>query len=301
MSTSKASADVNAREDRLDEIRRIARNYSKLSADSTFLGSAPSSQRGHGNDFGELRQYVYGEDARNIDWKSSVRSNSLLIRTYLEERERRVLVMCPVGPSIQGNTSMGESKTDVLSQLMGSIAYIARSYGDRFAFAFDTPGGFYRSEFRSGMAFLESNLSLFEQSCRQPSSPTPLEAMSSQILGDLGTRIVVFMLGDETDFIDGGIQGARNMRMAGCDVRALAVDDALLFERGAYDMDESGYLPHIPEKDLVLMRVQEWESHMVMRKHIYAEMDRNDVKFETVTMANSIPDALLPVLAGRRR
>lgn len=48
-------------------------------------GGSPTSRRGDGYEFVELREYVPGDDVRRIDWAASARSSELQTRVILED------------------------------------------------------------------------------------------------------------------------------------------------------------------------------------------------------------------------
>lgn len=48
-------------------------------------GGSPTSRRGDGYEFVELREYVAGDDVRRIDWAASARSDELQVRVILED------------------------------------------------------------------------------------------------------------------------------------------------------------------------------------------------------------------------
>ncbi len=65
-------------------IRPSAAVLSKLS------GRYLSGVRGRGMDFSEMKQYVQGDDTRNMDWKATRRTGKPYVRIYNEERDRNV-------------------------------------------------------------------------------------------------------------------------------------------------------------------------------------------------------------------
>ena len=56
-------------------------------------GNYLSNFKGQGMEFDELREYVYGDDPRAIDWRVSARTDNIHIKTYKEERQRDVLII----------------------------------------------------------------------------------------------------------------------------------------------------------------------------------------------------------------
>ena len=57
---------------------------------SVLNGRHASRLRGRGLDFEDLRDYVVGDDIRNIDWRATARTGRTHVRVYTEERDRPV-------------------------------------------------------------------------------------------------------------------------------------------------------------------------------------------------------------------
>ena len=49
--------------------------------------------RGQGTEFDALRDYVDGDDVRSIDWRATARRQTVVVRTWRPERDRRVLLV----------------------------------------------------------------------------------------------------------------------------------------------------------------------------------------------------------------
>lgn len=60
-------------------------------------GTTPTTLRGAGTEFDSLREYVRGDDPRDIDWRASARSKELMVRTWRPERDRHVVVVVDCG------------------------------------------------------------------------------------------------------------------------------------------------------------------------------------------------------------
>ena len=89
-----------------------------------LLGDARSSLKGSGFEFHQLRDYEQGDDIRFIDWKSSARSNKMLVRQYLEDRNRTVYLVVDVSASTHyGTRSL--TKSDQIKQLAAMLAFVS--------------------------------------------------------------------------------------------------------------------------------------------------------------------------------
>lgn len=64
-------------------------------------GGSPTSRRGDGYEFVELRSYVPGDDVRRIDWAASARSSELQTRVILEDVALTLAAIVDDSPSMR--------------------------------------------------------------------------------------------------------------------------------------------------------------------------------------------------------
>ena len=97
---------------------------------SKLSGRHMSGMRGRGMDFSEMKQYVQGDDTRNIDWKATRRTGKPYMRVYNEERDRNVwLVVSQMNSMFFGSKNSMKSVTAAKSA--GVLAFKALEMGDR--------------------------------------------------------------------------------------------------------------------------------------------------------------------------
>jgi uncharacterized protein (DUF58 family) len=60
---------------------------------NVLSGQHASKLRGRGLNFEELRNYLPGDDTRNIDWKVTARTREPYVRVYTEEKDRTVWLL----------------------------------------------------------------------------------------------------------------------------------------------------------------------------------------------------------------
>jgi uncharacterized protein (DUF58 family) len=58
--------------------------------------------RGQGTEFDSLRDYVDGDDVRSIDWRATARRETVVVRTWRPERDRRVVIVLDTGRTSAG-------------------------------------------------------------------------------------------------------------------------------------------------------------------------------------------------------
>jgi uncharacterized protein (DUF58 family) len=97
---------------------------------SRQAGAYASPQRGRGMAFAEVRQYQPGDDIRAIDWRVTARRQQAHTKIYEEERERPVLLLCDLSPSLFF-ASTGAYKQVRAAQAAAMLAWVALFGGDR--------------------------------------------------------------------------------------------------------------------------------------------------------------------------
>lgn len=84
--------------DVLADVRRIELHTDRLVTD-VLAGGLRSTYRGVGVEFEEVREYVEGDDPRNVDWNVTARVGRPFVKRYVEERERTLLFVLDLSPS----------------------------------------------------------------------------------------------------------------------------------------------------------------------------------------------------------
>jgi hypothetical protein len=82
----------------LEAVRRVEIRTNRLVNDM-MVGAYLSHFKGRGLDFEELRDYIPGDDVRDIDWNVTYRMGRPFVRRFREERELGVMLAVDVSAS----------------------------------------------------------------------------------------------------------------------------------------------------------------------------------------------------------
>jgi uncharacterized protein (DUF58 family) len=97
-----------------------------------MVGAYLSHFKGRGMDFEELREYIPGDDVRNIDWNVTNRLGRPFVKRFREERElAAVLAMDVSGSSAFGSGNL--SKREYAAEVAATLALSATRNGDKVA------------------------------------------------------------------------------------------------------------------------------------------------------------------------
>jgi len=96
-----------------------------------MLGNNASLFQGEGFEFAELREYIYGDDIRKIDWKTTAKLGKPFVKIYKEERELNVLVVS----LLSGSTYFGtvKQKSDIMAEVVATLGFSAVKNSDIFS------------------------------------------------------------------------------------------------------------------------------------------------------------------------
>ena len=133
---SKRQAERHGVEVSLSELVALAEQACELDlspqrgVQDALAGPYPSSSRGSGIEFDELRAYLPGDDVRCIDWRVTARTGRPHSRVFREERERPVWIFLDAGPGMHFGTRCA-FKSVRAAWSAAVVAWSAREQGDR--------------------------------------------------------------------------------------------------------------------------------------------------------------------------
>ena len=111
---------------RVKEIELLTRR----AVEEFLVGRYHSAFRGRGVEFHEVREYLPGDDVRDIDWNVTARYRRPYVKTYAEERELTLLVVFDASPSMEYG-STGKSKRMTAVEVLALLALSAIRNDDR--------------------------------------------------------------------------------------------------------------------------------------------------------------------------
>lgn len=85
------------------------------------LGGQLTSLKGEGLDFKEIKEYSYGDNIKNINWKATAKSNSLKVNVFDESRQLNIIVAFLINGSLEfGSVNM---KQDIAAEIIALLGF----------------------------------------------------------------------------------------------------------------------------------------------------------------------------------
>ncbi|MFH0898082.1 MAG: DUF58 domain-containing protein, partial [bacterium] len=109
---------------------KLIKLHTKRLINTGITGDYLSAFKGSGLEFDRLRDYQMGDDIRFIDWKSSAKMNKLMVKEFVEERDRTVILGIDISASSL-YSSQQELRTESIAQLATTLAFVAQENKDK--------------------------------------------------------------------------------------------------------------------------------------------------------------------------
>ena len=182
----------------LETVRRVELRTNRLVND-TMVGAYLSHFKGRGMDFEELREYMPGDDVRDIDWNVTNRLGRPFVKRYREERELAAVLAVDVsGSSAFGSGNL--SKREYAAEVAATLALSATRNGDKVALLLFTESVELFIPPRKGrrhiLRIVREMLAFTPEKCG-----TNIPAALAFLNHALPRRSIVFLL---TDFLENG-------------------------------------------------------------------------------------------------
>ncbi|MFI4910601.1 MAG: DUF58 domain-containing protein [Sedimentisphaeraceae bacterium JB056] len=104
--------------------------YTSHAVSASFAGQYESVFKGRGMQFEDVREYVAGDDVRDIDWNVTAREGKAYVKRFVEEREMTVILAVDMSGSENFGTS-GKFKKELAAELCAVLAFAASRNNDK--------------------------------------------------------------------------------------------------------------------------------------------------------------------------
>lgn len=186
----------------LTEVRSRLRIHAHRKVQGLLEGEYASLSPGRSTDFTDLREYVRGDDVKDVDWKASARSRTLLVKRYAAQRKLTVLLVVSTGRRMAALHDVDVPKRDLAVTVAGVVGHLAVRHGDLVGAVWGDASGQHSLPARSGDAHLERCLTAVHDATTPAAAPADLAAVLRYVVRSVRRRAVLLVVSDEDDVDD---------------------------------------------------------------------------------------------------
>lgn len=163
-------------------------------------GEYGSVFKGRSLDFDDLRQYVTGDDVKDIDWKATARSGQVLIKRYVAIRKFNIMLVVDTGRSMAATAPSGECKRDVAVMAAGVIASVAQKHGDLIGMTAGDSQHVQHLPLKTSRPHIERILQYIDTATTLDAAPSSLDSLLDYIRRSIRRRMMLVIISDTLQF-----------------------------------------------------------------------------------------------------
>ncbi len=232
----------------LVKVRKKMDIFAQRRVRNVLTGNYGSVFKGRSLDFDDLREYNYGDDVKDIDWKATARSRSVMIRRYIAVRKHNILLVADNGNTMATLAPSGESKQEVATFCAGVMAYIAQHHGDLVGMIYGNKGENKRYMLKEDTAYIENFLDKYAKSMALNAPESDLNSLLTYVSKTYRERSFMIVMSDAEGISKIDTELVRKLH-ARHEIMFIVVEDSpltneLLADYDAVDIDGKMRLSH---------------------------------------------------------
>jgi uncharacterized protein (DUF58 family) len=159
-------------------------------------GEYTSALKGKSLDFDDLREYSYGDDVRDIDWRASAKHQNPLVKRYVANRRHNVLFVVDTSITMRAAAPDYQAKYQLASEVIGLLGYIAVKHNDNVGLA-TMNGKFEQVKFMGGEMHLNRILDIVETKTLQNESLVNVNELLTRTNTAINSRTIMVVIANE--------------------------------------------------------------------------------------------------------
>lgn len=165
-----------------------------------FVGNYKSIFRGQGLEFDDLRNYVPGDNVKDIDWNATAKTGELYVKKYIETRELNIYFAIDVSSSMNWGTNTKYRKSDIVTNLLYILGLAASKSNDRMGAIFFNDKFKEAIEFKKGrvqtLRILRTTQKMFNKNYF---NSTDINKLLDHLLFNIKKKCVCFLVTDNIE------------------------------------------------------------------------------------------------------
>jgi uncharacterized protein (DUF58 family) len=174
----------------------------------------------------DLREYVRGDDVRDLEWKASARSGQLLVKRFVATRKHTVLLVVSTSRTMAAVNDQRVPKRELAIFVAGLVGWLAVRHGDFVAAAYGDGAGQHLRPPASGETALERVLAEAHDATTPSSASSGVAALLELVARGIRQRTILVLVCDDYALDDRLTAGLK---------RAVAQHEVLLVTIGDLD------------------------------------------------------------------
>lgn len=238
--------------------------YTTRATSRIIDGSYNSIYKGRSMNFDELREYVAGDDIKDVDWKATSRSQKVLVRQYIAEKKHNIMLVLDTNRRMLANANETQDKKDVALMAAGTLACMVSVNGDYISATYSDKTAIQHFPFKTGLINVENILAAYDRDTVMDND-SDLEAALEFISKNIRRKMILLIVTDMEGMNDISDRLLKQLK-AVHDILLICVDDVDINGKKVYDIAARRYLPDFIMEDRKIARNEKLRRQKITEK-----------------------------------
>lgn len=264
-------------------------------------GSYRSVYKGRSMNFDELREYIVGDDIKDMDWKASARSQKLLVKQYIAEKKHNIMFVLDTNRRMAADTLKLQEKREVALMSAGTLAYLINQNNDYTGAIFPTEHSIQHFPFRTGLMNIENILEQYHKSVTMENLSCINTALD-YIVQNFRRNMILIIVTDIQGIAEIPDTTLKRLLVMN-DVLMINVSDATISSQHnekmqVYSLEKNGYLSRFFTRDQKLAKLLEEKQQKIYQECV-SKLKHYGISFVTVNHTQEIQQTIVELLTKK--
>ncbi|HOO80718.1 MAG TPA: DUF58 domain-containing protein, partial [Lachnospiraceae bacterium] len=243
-------------------MRRYKTIHTTLATSRVLDGSYNSIYKGRSMNFDELREYIPGDDIKDIDWKATSRKQKVMVRQYIAEKKHNIMLVMDTNHRMLADTAEAEEKREVAIMSAGTLAYLINSNGDYISAIYSTEKSIQHFPFRTGLPNIENILNCYHKEVTKDNDSN-LEFALQYIAKNIHRKLILFIVTDLHGISKISDKTLKQLLLKQ-DVLVMNISDTKMTGKKVFDVENNDYVPAFISENKHLSRIEDEKQKKLM-------------------------------------
>ena len=280
---------------KLKYINKVKANisiYSTKKTSNILDGTYKSIYKGKSMNFENLRNYVINDDIKDIDWKSSTRTSTLLVKQFIAEKKHNIMLVIDTGIKMDADTDFHESKKEVALITAGTIGYIAIENNDYIGMIYSKEDKIEYKPFKYNLYNLEQYL--YEYDINLSKQNKDINDSLEFICKNIPKKMIIFVITDLDGIEKIKTKTIKKLNLKN-DVLIVNINDNYMFGDNIYDIADNKYMPSFLLKDAKMNAIEHEIKNNILMKNTN-RFKKNNVSLVSISSIQQINYKIIELL-----
>jgi len=270
---------------------------SRRASASVLDGSYRSMYKGRSMNFDELREYVPGDDIKDVDWNASARSRKLYVRQYIAEKKHNILFIFDTNVTMLADSEGIEPKSDLALMSAGILAYYVNRNGDFISSIYATENSVNFLPFQTGLENIELMLERYDKELAK-GNRTDINAAIDHVVRNIRKKMIVVLVTDINGINSITEKNLKRLIVAN-DVLVLNISDLDFQDRSLFDVTKNEYIPEFFSSNKKLINSMK-EKKQKMQKDCMEKLKKYGIPCCTIDYLEELDLEIMNLLSLHR-